>query len=125
LGELADAVVEVIPDEVELEPLSSAYLLAGHDRAAEQNYQMLRQYAKWTPVPIAQIILRFLVSPVEIVGKRRVEASTGEERTISPRRWLAVPALPINTNDPGWAGLPFDWLPGRTTAGVLFMLPAM
>lgn len=130
LGELADAVVEVIPDEVELEPLSSAYLLAGHDRAAEQNYQMLRQYAQNGHLPRSRkIILRFLVSPVEIIGKRRVEAIKlvknelyrRDDGSLSPRPTDQYETIPVGLvfRSIGYQGVPLSGVPFDTSRNVI------
>lgn len=75
MGELEDADVVVHPEEVELDPLSQAYLDSGEDRIAEKNVEILKEYANSPSVGKSrQVIFRFLVSPVEIVGAERVEA---------------------------------------------------
>ena len=75
LAELDDANVILDPEEVELDPLSRRYLLKSGDRTAEHNYQLLKQYAQnEVEKKPKQIVIRFLVSPVEILGEDRVEA---------------------------------------------------
>jgi ferredoxin--NADP+ reductase len=74
LGELPDADVIVDPRDLELDPLSAAELAKGEDKTIERNMHTLREYAKR---PLAgrprRIVLRFLSSPVELVGTDRVE----------------------------------------------------
>ena len=49
LGELADADVSVVPDEVELDPLSRAALRANPDRATAKKVEILQGYALRKP----------------------------------------------------------------------------
>lgn len=73
-GELPDCDVVVDPRDLELDPLSAAALAAADDRTAEKNLQTLREYAARTPTGARwRIVLRFLTSPVELVGSERVE----------------------------------------------------
>jgi ferredoxin/flavodoxin---NADP+ reductase len=73
LGELAGADVVVDPSDLELDPTSERELAADQQRAG-RNLELLRAYAAR---PLAgkprRIVLRFLESPVEIVGEERVE----------------------------------------------------
>lgn len=74
LAEMEAADVIVPLEDVQLDPLSAASLRDA-DRAAVRNVEILTGYAKRpaTGKP-RQIIMRFLVSPVEILGTERVEA---------------------------------------------------
>jgi ferredoxin--NADP+ reductase len=67
LGELADADVTAIPEEVELDDLSRAAVARG-DRATQKKVDLLQAYARR---PLTgkrrRLILRFLVSPVEVL----------------------------------------------------------
>ena len=77
LGELADADITAIPQEVELDPLSRAAVERSQDRATLKKVEMLREYARRAPTGKSrQLILRFLVSPVELIsdGAGRVAA---------------------------------------------------
>ncbi len=66
-GELQDVDVVVDPADLELDP-DSASLLAD-DKKARRNVEMLREYATRTERNAPrQIHMRFLVSPVEIIG---------------------------------------------------------
>jgi ferredoxin--NADP+ reductase len=73
LGELAGADVAVDAGELELDPASEAALEADRDRA-RRNVEILREFAARKPSGKPRTLtLRFLVSPVEIIGRDRVE----------------------------------------------------
>jgi len=73
LGELAGCDIVVDPADLELDPASEA-ALAG-DTNATRNLEVMREYAAR---PLAghprRIVIRFLVSPVALVGDTQVEA---------------------------------------------------
>jgi len=73
LGELAGADVRVDSAQLELDPVSEAAL--EHDTNARRNLEVLREFAAREPAGKPKTIrLRFLVSPVAILGDGRVEA---------------------------------------------------
>jgi ferredoxin--NADP+ reductase len=75
LGEMTDADVFVDPGDAELDPLSKAFIEseAAHT-TAKKNVDILSGYAAREPLgKRRRIVLRFLVSPVEILGDERVE----------------------------------------------------
>ncbi len=75
LGALADAEVIVSLEDATLDPLSRAYLDANRDPIAEKNVQVLAGYAQQPPQGKSRkIYMRFLVSPLEIIGTDHVEA---------------------------------------------------
>jgi len=68
LGELADADVTAIAEEVELDDLSRAAMERAGDRATRKKVELLQTYAQRAPTgKRRRLILRFLVSPVEIL----------------------------------------------------------
>lgn len=75
LGELLDADVIVDEADVALDPVSEAWLASDEaDRTARDNVEIVRTYAAREPRGHARrIVLRFLASPVAIVGRDRVE----------------------------------------------------
>jgi ferredoxin/flavodoxin---NADP+ reductase len=74
LGELADAEPVVDARDLELDPASERELEADRDRA-RRNVELLREYAAREPEGKARrIVLRFLASPLAILGEERVEA---------------------------------------------------
>src|SRR3954469_3318213 len=78
LGEMTDADVYVDERDVELDPLSSEWLEGeGSDITSRKNVEILTEYSKREPEgKNKRIVLRFLVSPVEIGGDGRVESIT-------------------------------------------------
>jgi ferredoxin/flavodoxin---NADP+ reductase len=75
LGEMTDADVYVDPGDAALDPLSRAFIESEAAHAtAKKNVNILSEYAKREPLgKRRRIVLRFLVSPVELVGTGRVE----------------------------------------------------
>src|SRR5215217_4620964 len=75
LGEMTDADVFVDPADVELDPLSRAFIESEAAHATKKkNVEILTGYAGREPLgKRRRIVLRFLVSPVEILGTDRVE----------------------------------------------------
>ncbi|MFQ3661494.1 MAG: FAD-dependent oxidoreductase [Chloroflexaceae bacterium] len=78
-GELPGVDVIVDPADLELDPLSEASL--AEDKTAAKNVEMLRAYAARgsTGAP-RRIVMRFLVSPVEVIGKDGKVAAVRIER---------------------------------------------
>jgi ferredoxin/flavodoxin---NADP+ reductase len=74
LGELAGAEPIVDPTDLQLDPASLAELEADRERA-RRNFDLLEEYAAHeTEGKPRRILLRFLASPVAILGEDRVEA---------------------------------------------------
>jgi ferredoxin--NADP+ reductase len=75
LGEMTDADVFVDPGDAALDPLSKAFIESEAARAtAKKNVDILSGYSAREPLgKRRRIVLRFLVSPVEILGDERVE----------------------------------------------------
>ncbi len=72
IGDMADADVIVRPDEVQLDPLSRAQVEAAQDRTLLKKVEILQGYALRTPEGRSRRLhVRFLVSPVELVGDAR------------------------------------------------------
>jgi ferredoxin/flavodoxin---NADP+ reductase len=73
LGELAGADVLVDPADLALDPVSERELEADRERA-RRNFDLLQEYAARPPEDKPRrIVLRFLVSPLRILGEDRVE----------------------------------------------------
>jgi ferredoxin--NADP+ reductase len=75
LGEMSDADVFVEPGDVELDPLSRDWLESEEaSMTSRKNVEILTGYSTREPTgKPKRIVLRFLVSPVEILGEERVE----------------------------------------------------
>jgi ferredoxin--NADP+ reductase len=69
VGEMADADVVVLPEEVKLDELSQAAVAGASDRSVLKNVEILQGYALRKPAGKSRrLTVRFLVSPVELVG---------------------------------------------------------
>ncbi len=123
-GELEEAAVIVLPEEIELDPLSQQYVLSGTDRTAEKNMQTLQEFEQ-NPVPDKKkrIHMRFLVSPTRILGEQSVEGVElvhnelyqAPDGSLRPRPTDKTETLPIGLifrsigyKGIGIPGVPFD-----------------
>ena len=128
-GEMEEADIIVPLSEIELDPLSSKYLLEKSDRTAEHNYQILKQYADAGPSgKRKQVIMRFLVSPLEIQGSDRVENMILQRNEICERDHFLRPCstdeivtLPVGLvfRSIGYLGTPLPGVPFDERAGVI------
>jgi ferredoxin--NADP+ reductase len=132
LGELPDADITADPQEVELDPLSRAAVERSQDRATLKKVEILREYARRPPTGKSrQLILRFLVSPVELIGDDagRVAAmrlvrnelyatSTG---ALQPRATDRFEKLPVGLvfRSVGYRGVPLPGVPFNESWGVI------
>jgi ferredoxin/flavodoxin---NADP+ reductase len=75
LGEMSDADCFVDAEDCELDPLSRAWLEGEEaDKTTKQNVEIISHYSTREPMgKNKRIVLRFLVSPTEILGDERVE----------------------------------------------------
>jgi len=122
LGEMADAEMVVSPQELELDEYSRAFIESGEDRTAVRNVEILNQYASQPPQGKSRKIhLRFLVSPVEILGTNRVEAIrivrnelyVTEGGSVRPRPTDQYETIPVGLvfRSVGYRGVPLPGVP--------------
>ncbi len=104
LGLLKDAEVRVLHEEAELDHLSSEDMLKSDDRTAQANVQTLMRYSIQAPNGKRfRIHMRFLVSPVELIGTDRVEAIKlvknelyrADDGSLRPRPTNETETLPV------------------------------
>jgi ferredoxin--NADP+ reductase len=123
LGELAGADVVVEPGDLELDPASEA-ALADARGTARRNVDLLREYAAREPEgKPKKLILRFLVSPLEIRGDGKVEEvevvhnmlvedGRGGLRAVATERREAIPCglvlRSVGYRGVALPGVPFD-----------------
>ena len=132
LGELADADVSTIPREVELDPLSRAALEHAPDRATLKKVEILQAYAIRKPSGKSRrLIIRFLVSPVELIGNAAGEVSAirlvrnrleaGASGAVSPRPTGVFEELPVGLvfRSVGYRGVPVPGVPFHESWGVI------
>jgi ferredoxin/flavodoxin---NADP+ reductase len=107
LGELAGADVIVDPADVELDPASEA-AVAADPQHVQRNVAILREYAARTPSGKAKrLVLRFLTSPVAILGDERVEAIELVSNRLEPDASGALRATPTGERETIPCGLVF------------------
>jgi ferredoxin--NADP+ reductase len=132
LGEMADADVIVRPDEVALDPISSAAIEQGNDRGTAKKMELLQGYAARQPAGRSKrLYLRFLVSPVEIhddghghvAGLRLVRNTLeqGATGTISAKPTGQFEELPAGLvfRSVGYRGKPIAGVPFHERWGVI------
>jgi ferredoxin--NADP+ reductase len=128
LGELAGADVLVDAAQLELDPTSAAAL--EHDVNARRNVDVLREFAARTPSGKPRAIrLRFLTSPVAILGETSVEAvevvrneliadERGRLRAVATDERELIPAGLV-FRSVGYLGVPLTGLPFEEASGTL------
>jgi ferredoxin--NADP+ reductase len=107
LADLADADVIVDPAEVELDEASRAWLESdASDVTTRRNVETLQGYAQTAPAgKPKRIVLRFLASPVEILGEDRVEALVIEHNALVLAEDGSLKARPTGERETLEAGL--------------------
>ncbi len=106
LGELAGADIFVDPAELELDDVSEASL--ADNTNARRNIEMLREFAGRSPSGKPRALrLRFLVSPVAILGDERVEAIEVEQNRLVPDGRGTLRAEPTGERETIPCGLVF------------------
>lgn len=130
LGELHGAEVIVNPDDLDLDPLSNEELLKSDDRTAERNVQTLTRYST-EPVEGKErrIHMRFLVSPVELLGTDHVEAIRivknelyrSDDGSLRPRPTGEFETISVGLvfRSIGYMGVPLPDVPFNQRAGVI------
>jgi len=132
LGELADADVTAVPEEVELDDLSRAAMERASDRATQKKVDLLQEYARRAPSgKRRRLILRFLVSPVEILdngagavgGMRLVRNKlyATDTGTLQPKPTGEFDDLPVGLvfRSVGYKGVPLAGVPFNDKWGVI------
>ncbi|MBI2553184.1 MAG: FAD-dependent oxidoreductase [Candidatus Rokubacteria bacterium] len=132
LGALAGADIVVLPEEVRLDELSRAALEKSQDRATQKKVEILHGYAQRTPSgKPRKLILRFLVSPVELIGdadgqvvairlvKNELHATAAG--TLQPRPTDNLEELPVGLvfRSVGYKGVVLPGVPFNDDWGVI------
>jgi ferredoxin--NADP+ reductase len=117
LGEMTDADVFVDPGDAELDPLSKAFIESEAAHAtAKKNVEILSGYAAREALgKRRRIVLRFLVSPVEILGSERVEGIRIVHNELVEDESGAVRARPTELTEELDCGLVFRSIGYRGT----------
>jgi ferredoxin--NADP+ reductase len=132
LSELADADVTARPEEVELDELSRAAVERSQDRAALKKVEILREYAARKPGGKSKkLIIRFLVSPVELCGneagevvalrlvRNRLEATAAGTLQAKPTDQLETLPVGLVFRSVGYRGVPLPGVPFHESWGVI------
>jgi ferredoxin--NADP+ reductase len=132
LGELVDADVAALPEEVELDELSKAALGRSPDQATLKKLDILQEYALRKPTGKSRrLVVRFLVSPVELIGDgvgqlvsmrlvKNVLYAT-EAGSLRPKRTGQYEVLPVGLvfRSVGYRGVPLPGVPFNDKWGVI------
>jgi ferredoxin--NADP+ reductase len=133
LGELADAEVVALPEEVELDKLSRAAIEASGDRAAMKKVEILKGYARRPPggEKSKRLIIRFLVSPVELIGSEggevtamrlvRNKLESTQAGSLQAKPTGEFESLPVGLvfRSVGYRGVPLAGVPFHENWGVI------
>jgi len=132
LGELEGADVSVVPDEVELDPLSREGLEKSGDRTGFKKVEILKEYARHASSgKPRRLVLRFLVSPValtandaggvgglKLVRNRLVASATGTIQAQATDRFEELP-VGLVFRSVGYRGVPLPGVPFDDKWGVV------
>ena len=130
LGELEIADIVVDPAQMELDPVSAAYIEGDDaDPTHRRNVDLFRGYAERPPEgKPRRVVLRFLASPVEIHGDDRVETITVERNELVDRDGRLAAQGTGETEriecglvfrSVGYSGKPIEGLPFDERRGVI------
>ncbi len=132
LGELAGADLAVLPEEVELDPLSRAKLEESEDKATKKKVEILQSYVDRRPEGRPRTLtLRFLVSPVELYGNERRQVNgmrlvrnelyVSDDGSLRPRPTDRFEDLQVDMvfRSVGYRGVPLAGLPFHERWGIV------
>jgi ferredoxin--NADP+ reductase len=132
LGELSQADVAVSADDVDLDPLSAEWLETHGDGTAKRNVALLREYAARAATGKShRVALRFLTSPVEILGdedgrvrglrvvRNRIEAGADGRLRAVPAGEEEVIECGLVLRAVGYRGEPIPGVPFDAARGLI------
>jgi ferredoxin--NADP+ reductase len=131
LGEMADADIFVFQRDVVLDEASKTYLASdAAEKKDAKNVEILQEFANRKAIgKPKQIVMRFLTSPVEIIGTDKVEAIkvvrnelyTDERGNVRPRETDETEIIPVGLvfRSVGYMGLPLPDVPFHEKGGII------
>ena len=122
LGEMEEASIVVTARDMALDEHSEVQLATGQNRTAVRNVEILREYSRRPAIEKrVRIVMRFLTSPVELLGEGHVEAMRlvrnelyqDERGNLRPRATEKTEVLPVQLvfRSVGYRGVPLPGLP--------------
>ncbi len=124
MGELAGADIIMLPEEAALDPLSQTALDESGNRADQKKVKIMQSYASQEPAgKPKQVILRLLVSPVELIGNQagqitamrlvKNELYKTDAGTLRPKATDQFEEIPVNLvfRSVGYRGTPLPDVP--------------
>ena len=122
LGEMADSDIIVDCDDASLDELSATHLKKARDRSAIRNVKILQSYVdRGLTGKSRRIIMRFLVSPTELIGDDQIvamkivknELYLDENGNLRPRATDEFEILPVDMvfRSVGYHGVPLPDVP--------------
>jgi ferredoxin--NADP+ reductase len=129
-GELSISDVIVDPVEGRPDAATLAWLKNNHDAEVEKNLATLEEYIQCPPSgKPRRIIMRFLVSPVELIGNGKVEAIKIVKNQLEPaldgslraKATTETETLPVDLvfRSIGYKGIPLPGVPFDNKAGII------
>ena len=132
LGEMEDANIVILPEEVVLDPLSQQYLEASGDRSTKKKVDILQTYAAREPDAKSRtLVVRFLVSPTELSGDDQGRVSgmrlvknelyATDAGTLRPKATETFEDLAVGLvfRSVGYRGVPLPGVPFHDQWGVI------
>jgi ferredoxin/flavodoxin---NADP+ reductase len=132
LGELPQADLVVLPEEVELDPLSRQALESSQDRATSKKVEILQEFARRPPSgKPRRLTVRFLVSPVELLGgpsgqvtglrlvRNKLVASEAGSLQAKPTGEFEELPVGLVFRSVGYKGVPLPGVPFHESWGVI------
>jgi ferredoxin--NADP+ reductase len=130
LGELAGADIQVVDEEIALDPLSAAAVADAGDRTLDRKLEILQSFVGRAPGGRPKTLtLRFLVSPMELVGDEhgrvrairivRNELYPADDGTLRPRATEQQQEIPVDLvfRSVGYRGVPIPGVPFDDESG--------
>lgn len=132
LGEMEDSDIFVLPEEAELDELSEAALAESADRGTARKVEIIQSYTETKPTRKSkELILRFLVSPVEMYGDEQGhvkrmrlvhnELYATEAGSLRPRATDRFEEIDVGLvfRSVGYRGVPLSGVPFNDSWGVI------
>ena len=128
-SKLEDADLHTLPEEVELDPATIEFLEENPDRGVETKVGILKEVSEAATLKSKNLTIRFLVSPIEILGDEKVEGIKlvknelvkSEDGSIRPRATDDVEELAVDLvfRSIGYRGIRLEDIPFHDSWGII------